>query len=88
MKYKWTCIEGCGSCCKLDPLQRTEALAMLDESQAELYLSMVGDDGWCKHLDKIKMRCKIYELSPSFCKISYLDSNTPVKIIVQIKFHR
>jgi hypothetical protein len=37
----WSCISGCGACCRLDPSQRQEAIAALSPSQQEQYLAMV-----------------------------------------------
>ncbi|MFM7268302.1 MAG: YkgJ family cysteine cluster protein, partial [Cyanobium sp.] len=69
---QWTCISGCGSCCRLDPQRRPEALAALREDQQRLYLSMVGGDGWCIHFDSGGCRCRIYDDRPEFCRVSAL----------------
>ncbi len=63
----WSCINYCGACCKLDPEQRQEALLALSSDDQELYLSMVGEDGWCRHYDKKSRKCSIYDQRPSFC---------------------
>jgi len=68
----WQCISGCGSCCRLDPNQRGEALAALSESQRATYLSMVGPDGWCIHFDTGGRRCRVYNSRPDFCRVSSL----------------
>jgi len=70
----WQCISGCGACCRLDPGERPEALEALDAEEQELYLSMVGADGWCKHYDTGGQRCRIYESRPRFCRVSNLAS--------------
>ena len=70
---KWSCVTGCGACCRLAPEERADAMQALDEQQTFLYLSMVGEDGWCIHFDKNLRRCKIYSDRPSFCKVSNLD---------------
>ena len=66
---QWRCIQGCGSCCRLDPELRPEALALLDEDQSRAYLAMVGDDGWCVHYDTGGQRCRIYDSRPAFCRV-------------------
>jgi len=68
----WTCISGCGACCRLDPDRRPEALDALNPEQRQLYLSMVGDDGWCRHYDTGGRRCRIYADRPDFCRVSNL----------------
>jgi Fe-S-cluster containining protein len=68
----WRCISGCGSCCRLDPGEREEALAALTEEQQEQYLSMVGPDGWCIHFDTGSSSCRIYEERPMFCRVENL----------------
>ena len=70
----WQCISGCGSCCRLDPGERPEALAALGAEEQELYLSMVGADGWCRHYDTGGQRCRIYESRPRFCRVTNLAS--------------
>ncbi|MCP9848680.1 YkgJ family cysteine cluster protein [Cyanobium sp. Morenito 9A2] len=69
---QWTCISGCGACCRLDPDERGEALAALDPDQRTLYLSMVGPDGWCLHYDSGGRRCRIYDGRPTFCRVENL----------------
>ena len=66
---QWRCIQGCGSCCRLDPELRPEALALLDEDQSRTYLAMVGDDGWCVHYDTGGQRCRVYDSRPEFCRV-------------------
>jgi Fe-S-cluster containining protein len=68
----WQCITGCGSCCRLDPNLRGEALEALSESQRATYLSMVGPDGWCIHFDTGGRRCRVYNSRPDFCRVSSL----------------
>ena len=72
-KQKWKCITNCGACCRLDPTERIEAIESLSPSQAEKYLSMVGENGWCIHYDTGRRRCKIYSDRPDFCRVSNLD---------------
>ena len=71
---QWHCISGCGACCRLDPGERPEALEALDAEEQELYLSMVGADGWCRHYDTGGQRCRIYESRPRFCRVANLAS--------------
>ena len=65
----WSCISGCGACCKLDPIERYEALAVLSEQGKKQYLDLVGKDGWCKHYDKNRKICLIYQDRPDFCDV-------------------
>lgn len=71
-KERWRCISQCGSCCRLDPGERQDALGALSESQRELYLSMVGADGWCIHFNTGSRSCSIYDTRPDFCRVSNL----------------
>jgi len=73
-RQHWQCISGCGACCRLDPSERGEAIAALDAHQRELYLSMVGADGWCIHFDTGGRRCRIYHQRPDFCRVENLMS--------------
>ncbi|MCP9818454.1 YkgJ family cysteine cluster protein [Synechococcus sp. Cruz-9H2] len=68
----WSCISGCGACCRLDPEQRGEALDALSEEQRQLYLSMVGADGWCRHFNTGSRTCRIYADRPEFCRVGAL----------------
>jgi Fe-S-cluster containining protein len=68
----WRCITGCGSCCRLDPALRQEALTALDPEQRRTYRAMVGADGWCVHFDTGGRRCRIYEERPDFCRVDSL----------------
>jgi len=71
---RWQCIIQSGACCRLDPGERQEALGALSESQRELYLSMVGADGWCIHYNTGARSCSIYDTRPDFCRVSNLMS--------------
>jgi Fe-S-cluster containining protein len=73
-RQQWQCISGCGACCRLDPSERGEAIEALDAQQRELYLSMVGADGWCIHFDTGGRRCRIYDQRPDFCRVENLMS--------------
>ena len=68
----WSCMDHCGACCRLAPDERPEALEALSPAQQELYLSMVGPDGWCLHFDTGSRRCRVYEERPDFCRVSSL----------------
>lgn len=68
----WTCISGCGACCRLDPELRQDALAALTAEQRETYLALVGEDGWCRHYDSGGRRCRVYDDRPDFCRVSNL----------------
>lgn len=69
---QWQCISQCGACCRLDPGQRPEAIEALQPAQRELYLSMVGADGWCIHYNSGARSCGIYNQRPDFCRVSNL----------------
>jgi len=71
---KWKCIENCGACCRLAPLERTEAISLLNEEQQKTYFEMVDDQGWCKHLDKTTKKCKVYKTRPDFCHVSFINA--------------
>ncbi len=73
-REEWCCIKQCGACCKLDPYERVEAIQVLSEQDKELYLSMVGPDGWCKFYEKSLKICTIYNQRPSFCKVKNISS--------------
>jgi Fe-S-cluster containining protein len=68
----WRCISGCGSCCRLDPEEREEALEALTAEQQQQYLAMVGADGWCIHYDTGSCTCRIYDERPMFCRVENL----------------
>ena len=69
---EWTCIEKCGACCKLAPNEREEAISALSEKEFKLYISMVGEDGWCIFYNKLSKKCNIYNYRPSFCNVRNL----------------
>jgi hypothetical protein len=66
----WQCITNCGACCHLDPVDRPDLDTYLTPEQLVLYLSMVGEDGWCIHFDRSTRKCSIYEKRPSFCRVT------------------
>ncbi len=65
----WRCVKECGACCHLDPADRPELDVYLTPEELDLYLSLVGADGWCVHFDHQKRECRIYEDRPRFCRV-------------------
>lgn len=65
----WQCIKNCGACCHLDPEARPDLAAYLTAAEMELYLSMVGQDGWCINFDRTTRQCQIYDTRPRFCRV-------------------
>lgn len=65
----WRCVKQCGACCQLDPAERPELDQYLSPQELALYLSMVGEDGWCIHYDLINRECQIYADRPRFCRV-------------------
>ncbi|MEM9274048.1 MAG: YkgJ family cysteine cluster protein [Cyanobacteria bacterium P01_F01_bin.143] len=68
-KEVWRCVENCGACCHLDPQDRPDLEEYLSVEELEIYLSMVGEDGWCINLDHQTKQCTIYEQRPGFCRV-------------------
>lgn len=66
----WQCIKGCGACCYLDLEERTEVPTYLNAAEWDTYLGLIGEDGWCIHLDPINRECRIYDQRPRFCRVS------------------
>ena len=69
MSY-WRCVNHCGACCHLDPEARPDLEEYLSPEQLELYLSMVGEEGWCIHYDRHLRQCSIYDQRPRFCRVT------------------
>lgn len=65
----WQCVKQCGACCHLDPTERPDLDEYLSPEELELYLSMVGEDGWCVNYDHATRECKIYPNRPRFCRV-------------------
>jgi uncharacterized protein len=65
----WQCIKQCGACCNLDPADRPEIDEYLTPEELEVYMSMVGEDGWCINYDQESRECSIYEKRPRFCRV-------------------
>lgn len=60
---------GCGACCNLSPEDRPDLKRYLSSQELEMYLSMVGEDGWCINYDRKSRRCQVYEQRPGFCRV-------------------
>lgn len=65
----WRCVKQCGACCHLDPRDRPDLAEYLSPSELELYISMVGEDGWCVNYDTDTRECRIYAERPRFCRV-------------------
>ena len=65
----WRCIKKCGACCQLDPNERPDLDEYLTPSELMLYLSMVGEGGWCVNYDHATRECRIYPDRPRFCRV-------------------
>ncbi|MEL7037435.1 MAG: YkgJ family cysteine cluster protein [Cyanobacteria bacterium J06592_8] len=65
----WQCVKNCGACCYLEPSERPELDEYLDPEALELYLSLVGEDGWCIHYNSEDRNCNIYLDRPRFCRV-------------------
>lgn len=65
----WQCVKQCGACCNLNPADRPDLESYLSADELALYLSLVGEDGWCVHFDPIARECCIYPNRPRFCRV-------------------
>ncbi len=65
----WQCVKQCGACCNLDPAERPDLEEYLSPPELELYLSMVGEGGWCVNFDHTTRECRIYSNRPRFCRV-------------------
>jgi hypothetical protein len=65
----WCCVKQCGACCHLDPAERPELNEYLSPEELELYLSLVGEGGWCINFDRATRECRIYADRPRFCRV-------------------
>lgn len=65
----WHCVKQCGACCHLDPADRPDLDEYLSPEELELYLSLVGEGGWCIHFDHTNRECRIYADRPQFCRV-------------------
>ncbi len=66
----WQCVQSCGACCFLAPKDRPDLAEYLTPEQLELYMSLVGDDGWCINYDKASRTCTVYSDRPDFCRVT------------------
>ena len=64
------CVQQCGACCHLDIKERPDLKNYLSAAEMELYLSLVGSDGWCIHFDHNTRQCRIYADRPEFCRVT------------------
>ena len=83
---KWDCVKGCGACCKLDPYKRIDAIKVLTVEEQNIYMKMVGEDGWCVYYDKLNRKCNIYKKRPSFCRVSNISKTFKIKSIESNNF--
>ncbi|MEO0771450.1 MAG: YkgJ family cysteine cluster protein [Cyanobacteria bacterium J06649_4] len=65
----WQCVKNCGACCQLDPNDRPDLEDYLSPDELALYMSMIGEDGWCINYDKDQRNCRIYNERPNFCRV-------------------
>jgi Fe-S-cluster containining protein len=65
----WQCVKSCGACCHLDPGDRPNLETYLSPEELGVYLSLVGEDGWCIHFDHRTRECQIYADRPRFCRV-------------------
>ncbi|MDF5719087.1 MAG: YkgJ family cysteine cluster protein [Rhizonema sp. PD37] len=66
---KWQCVKQCGACCHLNPADRPDLNEYLSPPELEVYLSMVGEGGWCINYNKDLQECRIYANRPRFCRV-------------------
>jgi hypothetical protein len=66
----WLCIKQCGACCHLDPADRPDLEEYLSAEELELYLSLIGEGGWCVNFDHASRECRIYDNRPRFCRVT------------------
>lgn len=66
----WRCVKYCGACCNLDPSDRPDLEEYLNPEDLHLYLSMVGEDGWCVNFNQMTRECTIYDDRPRFCRVT------------------
>ena len=69
IKETWRCVSDCGACCNLTPEDRPDLEEYLTAEELEIYLGMVGKDGWCINYDKNSRQCTIYQQRPRFCRV-------------------
>jgi hypothetical protein len=54
----------------LTPDERPDLEEYLTPEQLSLYLSLVGEDGWCIHYNASDRACTIYDHRPDFCRVT------------------
>lgn len=65
----WKCMKHCGACCKLGDFDEEVLRDMLKvDADVVEYLSMIGEDGWCKWFDNVSRKCTKYAERPRFCQ--------------------
>jgi hypothetical protein len=69
MMATWQCVKNCGACCHLDPIDRPDLEDYLTPEELTLYLSLVGENGWCIHFEPETRECSIYANRPRFCRV-------------------
>ncbi|MGE5655927.1 MAG: YkgJ family cysteine cluster protein [Actinomycetota bacterium] len=65
----WQCVKQCGACCYLDPTERPDLHEYLSPEELALYMSLIGEDGWCINFDHEARQCQIYADRPRFCRV-------------------
>lgn len=65
----WRCVKQCGACCYLEPSERPDLDDYLSPEEVALYLSLIGEDGWCINFDREARECQIYAARPRFCRV-------------------
>ncbi len=66
---RWQCVKQCGACCYLDLGERPDLEEYLSPEELKLYLSLIGEDGWCVNFDHSARECRIYPERPRFCRV-------------------
>jgi hypothetical protein len=74
----WRCLKQCGACCHLDPADRPDLPEYLSPEEIELYLSLVGEGGWCIHYDP--QRQIIFSGCMELPELSLTNLRSPVAI--------
>lgn len=64
----WVCVKQCGACCRLAPEERPDLDQWLTPDEWDLYMNLVGDDGWCRFFDKERRTCSVFDRRPEFCR--------------------
>ncbi|MGD1920878.1 MAG: YkgJ family cysteine cluster protein [Pleurocapsa sp.] len=83
---KWQCVSNCGACCNLTPEDRPDLAKYLSTEELNIYMSMVGEDGWCINYDRDSRKCQIYDRRPRFCRVE-LDNFADMYEIQESEFN-